>query len=57
MRSDRNGFILLHKKLMEKIKFQWSRDSQMVREISAKQIECLLEGLKIEWKEAHHDLK
>ncbi len=41
LRYDRNVFILAHKKLMEKIKFQWPKDSQMVREISAKQIEWI----------------
>ena len=57
LRYDRNGFILAHKKLMEKMKFQWPKDSQMIREISAKQVEWLLEGLEIEQKKAHHAIK
>lgn len=57
LRYDRNGFILAHKKLMGKMKFQWPKDSQMVREISTKQVEWLLEGLEIEQKKAHYDIK
>ena len=57
LRYDRNGFILVHKKLMERMKFQWPKDSQMIREISTKQVEGLMEGLEIEQKKAHRDIK
>lgn len=57
LRYDKNGFILAHKKLLEKMKFQWPKDSEMVKEITVKQVEWLLEGLEIEQKKAHHQVK
>ncbi|SFR78003.1 IS66 family insertion sequence element accessory protein TnpB [Anaeromicropila populeti] len=57
LRYDKNGFILAHKKLLEKMKFQWPKDSEMVKEITSKQVEWLLEGLEIEQKKAHHEVK
>jgi transposase len=57
LRYDKNGFILTHKKLLEKMKFQWPKDSEMVKEITCKQVEWLLEGLEIEQKKAHHEVK
>lgn len=56
LRYDRNGFILAHKKLLEEMKFQWPKDSEMVKEITCKQVEWLLEGLAIEQKKAHHEV-
>lgn len=57
LRYDKNGFVLAHKKLLEKMKFQWPKDSEMVKEITCKQVEWLLEGLEIEQKKAHHEVK
>ncbi|SFR87078.1 IS66 family insertion sequence element accessory protein TnpB [Anaeromicropila populeti] len=57
LRYDKNGFILAHKKLLEKMKFQWPKDSEMVKEITVKQVEWLLEGLEMEQKKAHHEVK
>lgn len=57
LRYDKNGFVLAHKKLLEKMKFQWHKDSEIVKEITCKQIEWLLEGLEIEQKKAHHEVK
>lgn len=57
LRYDKNGFILAHKKLLEKMKFQWPKDSKMVKEINIKQMEWLLEGLEIEQKKAHYEVK
>lgn len=57
LRYDRNGYILAQKKLLEKMKFQWPRDSQMVKEITVKQVDWLLEGLEIEQKKAHHEVE
>lgn len=54
LRYDKNGFIPVHKKLLEKMKFQWTKDCEMVKEISHQQVEWLLEGLEIEQKKAHH---
>jgi transposase len=56
LRYDKNGFILVHKKLLEKMKFQWPKDVVMTKEISHKQVEWLLQGLDIEQKKAHHDV-
>lgn len=57
LRYDKNGFVLAHKKLLEKMKFQWPKDSEMIKEITYKQVEWLLEGLEIEQKKAHHEVK
>ena len=49
---DKNGFILAQKTLLdtEKMKFQWPRDSRELRNITKRQLEWLLSGLKIEQK-------
>ena len=57
LRYDRNGFVLAYKKLLERMKFQWPKDRAEVKEISHKQVEWLLEGLSIEQKKAHHEVK
>lgn len=57
LRYDRNGFVLANKKLLEKMKFQWPKDSEMIKEITPKQVEWLFEGLEIEQKRAHHEVK
>lgn len=57
LRYDKNGFILAHKKLLERMKFQWPKDITMTKEISPKQVEWLLEGLEIEQKKAHHEVQ
>ncbi len=56
LRYDKNGFILVHKKLLEKMKFQWPKDVAMTKEITHKQVEWLLQGLDIEQKKAHHNV-
>lgn len=47
---DKNGFILAQKTLLnaEKMKFQWPRNSKEMKNISKKQLDWLLSGLKIE---------
>lgn len=57
LRYDKNGFVLANKKLMEKMKFQWPKDSADVKEINLQQVEWLLQGLEVEQKKAHHDVK
>ena len=49
---DKNGFILAQKTLLDtdKMKFQWPRNSKELKNISKKQLEWLLSGLKIEQK-------
>ena len=46
---DKNGFILAQKKLLdtEKMKFQWPRNSQEMKNITREQLRWLLSGLKI----------
>jgi len=57
LRYDKNGFILAHKKLLNKMKFQWPRDSKEAREITSQQVIWLLQGLNIEQKKAHSEIK
>lgn len=47
---DKNGFILAQKTLLDvkKMKFQWPRNSQELKNINKKQLDWLLSGLKIE---------
>ena len=57
LRYDRNGFVLAQKKLLDKMKFQWPKDEETLREVTNKQLEWLLEGLAIEQKKAHREVK
>ena len=57
LRYDRNGFVLAHKKLLENMKFQWPMKEEDVRQITPQQMEWLLDGLSIEQKKAHHEVK
>lgn len=40
-----------------KMKFQWPKDSEQVKEIDSGQVKWLLQGLSIEQKKAHHEVK
>lgn len=46
---DKNGFILAQKKLLdtEKMKFQWSKNPNEMKNITREQLRWLLSGLKI----------
>lgn len=57
LRYDRNGFILAQKKLLDKMKFQWPKDSEKAKEITSQQVIWLLQGLSIEQKRAHTEVK
>jgi len=57
LRYDRNGFVLAHKKLLEGMKFQWPMKEEDVRLVTPQQMEWLLDGLSIEQKKAHHEVK
>ena len=57
LRYDRNGFVLAQKKLLDKMKFQWPKDEETVKEVTSKQLEWLFEGLAIEQKKAHREVK
>ncbi|RGF01350.1 hypothetical protein DW256_14930 [Ruminococcus sp. AM22-14LB] len=39
------------------MKFQWPRTPDEVKEITFQQVEWLLQGLEIEQKKAHHQVK
>ncbi len=56
---DRNGFILAQKRLLdtEKMKFQWPRNSNELKNITKKQLEWLLSGLKIEQKNIFKEIE
>lgn len=43
-----------NQKLLDDMKFQWSRTPDEVKEISFQQVEWLLQGLEIEQKKAYH---
>ena len=57
LRYDRNGFVLVNKKLLEDLKVQWPKTPDEVKEVTQKQIEWLLEGLEMESKKAHHPIE
>ena len=46
-----------NQKLLDDLKFQWSRTPDEVKEISFQQVEWLLQGLEIEQKKAYHQVK
>lgn len=56
---DKNGFILAQKTLLdtEKMKFQWPRNSRELKNITKKQLNWLLSGLKIEQKNSFKDIE
>lgn len=53
---DKYGFWLLYKRL-EKSKFRWPKTLDEIKMISKKQLEWLLEGLEIEQKYYHQEVK
>lgn len=57
LRYDRNGFVLAPKKLLDDMKFQWTRIPNEIKEISFQQVAWLLQGLEIEQKKANHQVK
>ena len=57
LRYDQNGFVLATKKLLDDMKFQWPKTPNDVKELSFQQVEWLLQGLEIEQKKAHHEVK
>lgn len=54
LRFEENGFILAHKKLIDadKMKFQWPKNEEEVKDITLEQLRWLLQGLTIEPKTA-----
>ena len=56
---DKNGFVLAQKKLLDanKMKFQWTRNSAELKNISKQQLEWLLSGLKLEQKTSFKDIE
>ena len=56
---DKNGFILAQKKLLdtEKMKFQWPRNSQEMKNITIEQLNWLLSGLKINHEKCFKEIE
>ena len=56
---DKNGFILAQKTLLntDKMKFQWPKNSNELKQISKRQLEWLLSGLKIEQKNSFKEIE
>ena len=56
---DKNGFVLAQKTLVnsEKMKFQWPRNSNELKNISKQQLNWLLSGLKVEQKTSFKDIE
>ena len=57
LRWDNDGFILLTKKLVDKMKFQWPKDPEGVKDISTQELRLLLEVLSLEQPKAHKKIK
>ena len=57
LRYDSNGFILASKKLLDGMKFQWPASPEEVKEITRQQLNWLLDGLEIDQKKAHREVK
>lgn len=57
LRYDHNGFVLVSKKLLDGMKFQWPRTPDEITEVTQQQLKWLLDGLSIEQKTAHHEVK
>lgn len=56
---DKNGFILAQKTLLdtEKMKFQWPRNSNELKNITKEQLSWLLSGLKVEQKNSFKEIE
>lgn len=56
---DKNGFVLAQKKLLdkEKMKFQWPRNSQEMKNITIEQLNWLLSGLKINQEKCFKEIE
>ena len=56
---DKNGFILAQKTFIdvEKMKFQWPRNSEELKKINKQQLDWLLSGLKIEQEKSFKEYK
>jgi len=57
LRYEKNGFILASKKLIKGMKYEWPRKSEEIRDITPQQVRWLLEGLEIEPRKAHREVK
>lgn len=56
---DRNGFILAQKTLIDtnKMKFQWPRNTDELKNITKQQLNWLLSGLKMEQKNSFKEIE
>lgn len=53
LRWDGNGFVLATKTLVQNMKFQWPKTPGELRDISFRELQWLLDGLKIDQVYAH----
>lgn len=55
---DKNGFVLAQKTLLDanKMKFQWPKNTDELKNINKQQLNWLLSGLKIEQKDSFKDI-
>ena len=56
---DKNGFILAQKSLLEKekMKFKWPKTPVELKNITKQQLDWLLSGLQIEYKNSFRDIE
>lgn len=57
LRYDSNGFVLASKKLLDGMKFQWPSTPEDVKLITRQQLNWLLDGLEIEQRKAHREVR
>jgi transposase len=57
LRWDNNGFVLVTKKLVGEMKFQWPKSSNELHDISQRELDWLLQGLSIHQPKAHKTVK
>lgn len=56
---DKNGFILAQKTLLEneRMKFKWPKNPEELKSITKQQLDWLLSGLQIEYKNSFKDIE
>jgi transposase len=57
LRWNENGFILATKKVMQEMRFQWPKSPEDLIDVSYRELQWLLEGLKIDQPKAHHKIE
>lgn len=57
LRFESDGFVLMSKKLMNGMKYQWPRTPEEMRDITARQAQWLYDGLELEPKKVHKPVR